>query len=227
MTAVLIPAAGVGSRFGAAQPKQYIELAGKTVLQHTVDLFAANARINHIAVVVSPDDARFGQCVTLPPQGAVYRVGGASRAETVANGLNYLLQQGLLRADEAVLVHDAARCCLPQEALDRLLDQALGREEGGILALPVADTLKRQTAAQTIAVTVPRDGLWQAQTPQLFQAALLQRAFASADLAAVTDEAGAVERLGIRPLLVPGDPRNIKLTRAGDAALVEYLLRQR
>ena len=221
---VLIPAAGSGSRFGGERPKQYALLAGKPVLQHTLDALAANARIGRIAVVLSPQDRDFDGLIRPGAQTMAYRVGGASRAETVANGLNALLADGL---DEngVLLVHDAARCCLPQSALNRLLDAA-GHPDGAILAVPVADTLKRADNGGAVAATVCRDGLWQAQTPQLFQAALLRRALAAADLSQVTDEASAVEMLGRRPLLVEGDSRNLKLTRPADAALAAWLLAQ-
>ena len=221
---VLIPAAGNGSRFGGERPKQYALLAGKPVLQHTLDALAANARIGRIAVVLSPQDRDFDALIRLGAQTVAYRVGGASRAETVANGLNALLADGL-DENEVLLVHDAARCCLPQSALNRLLDAA-GHPDGAILAVPVADTLKRADNGGTVAATVCRDGLWQAQTPQLFQAALLRRALAAADLSQVTDEASAVEMLGRRPLLVEGDSRNLKLTRPADAALAAWLLAQ-
>lgn len=221
---VLIPAAGSGSRFGGERPKQYALLAGKPVLQHTLDALAANARIGRIAVVLSPQDRDFDGLIRPGTQTMAYRVGGASRAETVANGLNVLLADGL-DENEVLLVHDAARCCLPQSALNRLLDAA-GHPDGADLAVPVADTLKRADNGGAVAATVCRDGLWQAQTPQLFQAALLRRALAAADLSQVTDEASAVEMLGRRPLLVEGDSRNLKLTRPADAALAAWLLAQ-
>ena len=221
---VLIPAAGSGSRFGGERPKQYALLAGKPVLQHTLDALAANARIGRIAVVLSPQDRDFDGLIRPGAQTVAYRVGGASRAETVANGLNALLADGL-DENEVLLVHDAARCCLPQSALNRLLDAA-GHPDGAILAVPVADTLKRADNGGAVAATVCRDGLWQGQTPQLFQAALLRRALAAADLSQVTDEASAVEMLGRRPLLVEGDSRNLKLTRPADAALAAWLLAQ-
>ena len=221
---VLIPAAGSGSRFGGERPKQYALLAGKPVLQHTLDALAANARIGRIAVVLSPQDRDFDGLIRPGTQTMAYRVGGASRAETVANGLNVLLADGL-DENEVLLVHDAARCCLPQSALNRLLDAA-GHPDGAILAVPVADTLKRADNDGAVTATVCRDGLWQAQTPQLFQAALLRRALAAADLSQVTDEASAVEMLGRRPLLVEGDSRNLKLTRPADAALAAWLLAQ-
>ena len=166
---VLIPAAGSGSRFGGERPKQYALLAGKPVLQHTLDALVANARIGRIAVVLSPQDRDFDGLIRPGAQTMAYRVGGASRAETVANGLNALLADGL-DENEVLLVHDAARCCLPQSALNRLLDAA-GHPDGAILAVPVADTLKRADNGGAVAATVCRDGLWQAQTPQLFQAA--------------------------------------------------------
>lgn len=221
----LIPAAGVGSRFGANCPKQYVELAGQPVLQHTINLFAQNQKIAHIAVVVSPDDAYVDEFIHLPAQAQIYRVGGETRAETVRNGVNALIQHGIAKANDAILVHDAARCCLPESALNRLL--ASDWSQGAILAIPVADTLKMAKNQQnSIERTISRSGLWQAQTPQLFQAATLQKALQEADLLQVTDEASAVEQLGIAPLLVEGDSRNIKLTRADDADLVAFLLQK-
>lgn len=222
----LIPAAGVGSRFGSELPKQYVPIWEKPVLQHTLDLFAANERIDHIAVIISPDDSYFDVLINLPKHGSVHRVGGSSRAQSVFNGVNELVDLGIAALSDSILVHDAARCCLPQDALNRLLDHTQHNYNGGILALPVADTLKQQNVHNHIARTVPRVGLWQAQTPQLFQAALLQRALANCDLNHITDEASAVEQLGIAPMLVEGDSRNIKLTRADDASLVAFLLTQ-
>ncbi|MDO4640925.1 MAG: 2-C-methyl-D-erythritol 4-phosphate cytidylyltransferase [Neisseria sp.] len=218
----LIPAAGVGARFGAGKPKQYVEIAGKTVLQHTLAIFLSCERIDKVAVVLSPEDTVFqtGTCEKL----VVLKTGGETRAQSVCNGLTALLQRGLLLESDNILVHDAARCCLPEEALLRLLDEAGENESGGILAVPVADTLKRATTAQTISETVSRTGLWQAQTPQLFRAGLLQRALDIPDLAEITDEASAVEKLGARPLLVQGDTRNLKLTLPQDELIVRLLL---
>ena len=138
---VLIPAAGVGSRFGAPVPKQYAQIAGRPVLQHTLDVFAAHPQIARIAVIISPEDEWFDDTIRLPANAAVYRVGGATRAHTVANGLHSLLQQQHLSPDTIVLVHDAARCCLPVAALNRLLDALPNCPDGAILAVPVADTL--------------------------------------------------------------------------------------
>lgn len=221
----LIPAAGVGLRFGAGKPKQYVEIAGKTVLQHTLDIFLACGAVDHVALVLSPDDEFFQ--TGIEPKLSVLKVGGESRAESVRNGIAALLQSGLLAEQDNVLVHDAARCCLPEDVLMRLIEQAGGCGEGGILAVPVADTLKRAGQDAAVAETVPRSGLWQAQTPQLFRAGLLHRALGVADLETVTDEASAVERLGVHPLLVLGDARNLKLTLPQDEFIVRLLLQER
>lgn len=217
----LIPAAGVGQRFGAGKPKQYVEIGGQTVLAHTVARFETHPQIDYVAVIVSPEDTHFQ---TASPRVGVFHVGGETRAETVRNGVNALLAQGIAAATDNILVHDAARCCLPQEALNRLLVQAADAPQGGILAVPVADTLKRADVQGGIAATIDRSGLWQAQTPQLFQAALLQRALGAENLEGITDEASAVERLGVQPLLVEGDIRNLKLTLPQDEVMVCLLL---
>lgn len=223
---VLIPAAGVGSRFGANIPKQYAQIAHAPVLQHTIDLFTQNPRIGQIAVIISPEDEWYDNCIKQPAQCNVYRVGGSSRAESVANGLATLLQQQKISPNDTILVHDAARCCLPQAALNRLLDALPQCPDGAILAIPVADTLKSQDNNQRIVHTVPRAGLWQAQTPQAFVASSLHRALQTADLEYITDEASAMERLGFAPQLVEGDNRNLKLTRPDDAAWAVFLLQQ-
>lgn len=217
----LIPAAGVGQRFGAGKPKQYVEIGGQTVLAHTVARFETHPQIDYVAVIVSPEDTHFQ---TASPRVGVFHVGGETRAETVRNGVNALLAQGIAVETDNILVHDAARCCLPQEALNRLLAQAADAQQGGILAVPVADTLKRADAQGGIAATIDRSGLWQAQTPQLFQAVLLQRALDAENLEGITDEASAVERLGVQPLLVEGDIRNLKLTLPQDEVMVRLLL---
>lgn len=217
---VLIPAAGVGTRFAAEKPKQYIEVAGKTVLQHTLDIFLQTPKIDMVVAVIAPDDE-------LPfelqhPRLRVLKCGGSSRAETVRNGVQAIQQAAWADVDDLILVHDAARCCLPQSALQRLL-QAESYEDGAILAIPVADTLKRADGME-IEQTVSRTSLWQAQTPQMFRLGLLQEALSSNDLADVTDEASAVERLGKKPVLIRGDLRNLKLTLPEDLYLVRLLL---
>lgn len=224
----LIPAAGTGQRFGAGKPKQYVEIAGKTVLQHSLEIFLNHNGITHTAVILSPDDTWFD---TLMPEtqtayGAklsVLRCGGESRAETVHNGLLSLIKQGKADADDWILVHDAARCCLPFATLNRLLDGAEQSPDGAILALPVADTLKR-CADGFVGETVCRESLWQAQTPQMFRVSMLHEALSAGVADGITDEASAVERLGRRPRLIEGDRRNLKLTLPQDEILVRLLL---
>ncbi|HFC8550654.1 TPA: 2-C-methyl-D-erythritol 4-phosphate cytidylyltransferase [Neisseria lactamica] len=219
----LIPAAGIGARFGADKPKQYVEIGGKTVLEHTVCIFQNHPSIDMTVVIVSPEDVLADGFQTAFAGVEVWKIGGRTRAETVRNGVEKLLETGLASADDNILVHDAARCCLPSEALTRLIEQAGNAAEGGILAIPVADTLKRAEGGQ-ISATADRSGLWQAQTPQLFQAGLLHRALAAENLDGITDEASAVEKLGVRPLLIQGDARNLKLTQPQDAYIVRLLL---
>lgn len=219
----LIPAAGIGARFGTDKPKQYVEIGGKTVLEHTVCIFQNHPSIDMTVVVVSPEDVLADGFQTAFAGVEVWKIGGRTRAETVRNGVAKLLETGLAAETDNILVHDAARCCLPSEALTRLIEQAGNAAEGGILAIPVADTLKRAEGGQ-ISATVDRSGLWQAQTPQLFRAGLLCRALAAENLDGITDEASAVEKLGVRPLLIQGDVRNLKLTQPQDAYIVRLLL---
>ena len=225
----VVPAAGVGSRFGSQIPKQYTEIAGQAVLLHTVQRLMANETLAGVAVVLSPDDGYFKD-LDLPAWAQTERLqvlycGGDSRAESVRNGINALMAQQRVQNEDWVLVHDAARCCLPQAALQRLLAAAEGDCNGAILALPVADTLKKQSLTGRIDHTVDRIGLWQAQTPQMFRAAALQAALTQVDLPNITDEASAMEAQGVFAQLVQGDVRNLKLTLAQDATLVGLLLR--
>ncbi|MCG9098520.1 2-C-methyl-D-erythritol 4-phosphate cytidylyltransferase [Laribacter hongkongensis] len=217
----LVPAAGGGSRMGADRPKQYLDLAGAPLLAHTLRRLLAEPRLARVLVVLAPDDVWFDrfdwpQDVRLE----ILRVGGATRAESVRNGL---LHAGAA-ADDWVLVHDAARCCLPPDALDRLIDTLQADPVGGLLALPVADTLKRETSGQRVAQTVSREGLWLAQTPQMFRAGMLALALDRPLDRAVTDEASAIERLGLVPRLVTGDALNFKVTWPHDLVLARAVL---
>ena len=221
----VVPAAGSGSRFGQAIPKQYTLLAGQPLLAHTLAVLCTEPRIDQVWVVISPDDDwfepfGFAQQAWAQSKLRVLRQGGATRAESVRNGLAALDAQ----PDDWVLVHDAARCCLLAEALARLIDELDADPCGGLLALPVADTLKRQDSDSRVAVTVPRDGLWQAQTPQMFRHGLLSQALAISSSADITDEASAIERLGLCPRLVRGDASNFKVTYAQDIRLAAALL---
>jgi 2-C-methyl-D-erythritol 4-phosphate cytidylyltransferase len=219
----LIPAAGSGSRMGSNQPKQYLELNGVPLIAHALIALAREPRIDQLVVVLSPDDAWWDRYDWSGWQGRlnVLRCGGAERAETVLNGLEAMAEW--CAADDWVLVHDAARPCLPREALGRLLDIAADDAVGGLLAVPVADTLKRADAGCRVEVTVPRAGLWQAQTPQMFRHGVLRDALRAAG-SDMTDEASAIEQRGLHPRLVECDSRNLKVTYPQDLRLASLIL---
>jgi 2-C-methyl-D-erythritol 4-phosphate cytidylyltransferase len=222
----LVPAAGVGARSGADRPKQYVQLAGRAMIGHTLDALARVPGLAATLVVLSPDDEQFEAAVPefRGEHAWVARCGGASRAESVANGLNELLARGAQTFDW-VLVHDAARCLLRPEWVARLMDACMRDEIGGLLALPLADTLK-QSESGRVAATIDRREKWAAQTPQMFRIGLLQPAL-KGDLQSMTDEASAVEALGHQPLLVEGALENFKVTWPADFELAERLLRSR
>jgi 2-C-methyl-D-erythritol 4-phosphate cytidylyltransferase len=219
----LVPCAGTGERAGQALPKQYAPLAGRSVVGHSLAALSAVKRLHAVLVVLSPDDQLFEQHVEAGPEW-VARCGGVTRALTVARGLDELLARGA-RADDWVLVHDAARCLLRPEWIDALIDACVADQVGGLLALPLADTLKHESNGRVDA-TIDRRGKWQAQTPQMFRIGLLREALAAAG-EAVTDEAGAVEALGHAPRLVPGALENFKLTYPADFELAGRLLAPR
>ena len=208
-------------------PKQYLLLAGKPVLQHTLDALLQHAAISKILLVLAPDDAYFERYdwSAYGSRLVVARVGGDTRAASVRNGLRYLQSQ--IADSDWVLVHDAARPCLALPELQRLITEMLAHPVGGILAVPVADTLKRADAKQHIEATVPREHLWQAQTPQMFRYRQLLQALLYGSDEGVTDEASAIERLGFRPALVMGSGRNIKITFPGDLPFAEWILQQK
>lgn len=237
----LVPCAGVGARAETAGPKQYTPLAGRPVVAHTLDALSRVKRLKSVLVVLSPGDGEFEARV--PSFGGwVARCGGATRADSVGAGLDELLRRGAHPCDW-VLVHDAARCLVKPVWINALIDACTSPPAhvsapwagpvGGLLALPVADTLKSQSsgdiAVQQVATTVDRRGLWQAQTPQMFRIGALRDALALATERglAVTDEASAIEATGAAPLLVRGDIENFKLTYPADFALAERLLRTR
>ncbi|MDR7331853.1 2-C-methyl-D-erythritol 4-phosphate cytidylyltransferase [Roseateles asaccharophilus] len=217
----LVPAAGIGERSGAGMPKQYVFIAGQPMLAHTVAALAAVPRITQTLVVLSPADDRFE--AALPGCKAwVARAGGASRAETVLGGLAELRSRGATDGDW-VLVHDAARCLLRPEWVDALIDACADDAVGGLLAQPVADTLKAGDAQGRVTATVDRRDKWAAQTPQMFRLGLVERALQAMG-AAATDEASAVEALGLAPQLVRASMANFKVTWPEDFALAERLL---
>ena len=219
----LVPCAGVGQRAGAAGPKQYARLAGQAVVAHTLAALAAVPRLKATLVVLAPEDDAFDTHVPAFA-GWVAHGGGATRADTVAAGLRALRAHGA-HDDDWVLVHDAARCLLRPVWVDRLIDACVDDAVGGLLALPLADTLK-DADGDRVSATLDRSGKWLAQTPQMFRLGLLQRALATAG-GSVTDESSAVEALGLAPRLVAGDWENLKLTWPADFALAARLLETR
>lgn len=219
----VVPCAGVGQRAGAGGPKQYAPVAGRSLVAHTLDALDQVARLKAVLVVLSPGDTSF-EAHAPGFSGWVSRGGGATRADTVTQGLRDLLARGA-RAHDWVLVHDAARCLVRPEWIDALIDACLPDDVGGLLALPVPDTLKREGGGR-VGETVDRAGMWQAQTPQMFRLGLLLSALEGAT-GNITDEASAIEATGRRPLLVPGSLENFKITWPADFALAERLLRTR
>src|SRR5882724_323707 len=219
----LVPAAGSGSRFGADVLKQYSLLAGKPMLAHAVERLLAVSEVEVVFVVLAPEDVAFREhdWSAFGNQLAPLYCGGASRRESVLNGI--IAAASLVDPNDWILVHDAVRPCLGTPELRRLIDEAGGDEVGGILAVPVADTLKRADDKRRIAATESRDGLWRAQTPQMFRHSMLLRALREAEH--VTDEASAVEALGYKPKLVEGSTKNMKVTFPVDLEIAEKMLR--
>jgi 2-C-methyl-D-erythritol 4-phosphate cytidylyltransferase len=220
----LVPAAGGGSRMGAQIPKQYLPLAGRPLIRHALATLCAVTLIERVYVVLAPDDDYWPEeeFADLAAKLRVLRCGGATRAESVANGLRAMAN--IVAEDDWVLVHDAARACLSVDHVETLIRVVGNDAVGGILAVPVADTLKHEAFGR-INATVPREDLWQAQTPQMFRHRMLSKALAVAP--AVTDEAGAIEALGLKPKLVPADTTNLKVTYPLDLRLAEWILANR
>ena len=221
----LMPCAGSGARAGTAQPKQYQPVAGQPMVLHTLAALAAVARLTRCLVVVAPGDT-----FQVPDRerSLVVPCGGATRAGSVLNGLLALQAQGAT-ANDWVLVHDAARCLITPQQIDALIDACEHDTVGGLLALPLPDTLKSEVAGR-VAATVDRADKWLAQTPQMFRIGALADALqtAAADgFAGITDESSAMEALGHRPRLVRGSAQNFKVTYPEDFALAEAILRSR
>jgi len=224
----LIPCAGTGSRAGTAQPKQYQCVAGQAMVMHTLQALAKVPQIASGWVVLSPQDDFVWPDAAWPARFRREVCGGASRAESVFNGLNAMLSAGIDPQDW-VLVHDAARCLVQPEEVAHLIEACQGDEVGGLLALPLPDTLKSEAGGRVLQ-TVPREHKWLAQTPQMFRVQVLRDAMAEvagAAFAGITDEASAIERLGLRPKLVAGSAQNFKVTYPADFALAEAILRNR
>jgi 2-C-methyl-D-erythritol 4-phosphate cytidylyltransferase len=219
----IVPAAGSGSRFAAERPKQYSNLNGRPLIFHALAALLACRAIERVWVVLAADDPYWPQYdwSELGPRLETLHCGGATRAISVSNGLR---AASMVAADDDwVLVHDGARPCLSQALLAALINELQDDAVGGILAVPVADTLKRAGDGQRIAATEPRDGLWQAQTPQMFRYGVLAQALEHGH--AFTDEASAVEALGLAPKLVRSETSNLKVTYAADLMMAGLILR--
>ena len=225
----LVPAAGLGKRMGSAIPKQYLPLAGRPVIAHTLATLLDYPRIDGVVVAISAEDEWWpevaAKLTAVKPLLVV--TGGAERCHSVLNGLEALRERAALA--DWILVHDAARPCLTAEDLDRLLAELADDSVGGLLAVPVRDTLKQADAAGRVTATVDRSQLWHALTPQMFRLGMLHEALRAALARGllVTDEAAAMEAAGFAPRLVEGRADNLKITRPEDLALAEFYLTRR
>jgi len=220
---VILPAAGSGSRMREMIPKQYLRINGIAIIEHTISVFLANAEIQKLMVCLPLDDKRFKAMLSADNSRVNTTNGGSSRAQSVLNGLNALAAND----QDWVLVHDAARPCLPSQLLAKFIEQLRDDHVGGLLALPAKDTLKQCNEDQRVNTTLDRSTIWQAQTPQMFRYGLLKTALTDAISQGIeiTDEASAIEASGYKPKLVEGDARNLKVTTPEDLELAEFLLR--
>ncbi len=221
---VIVPAAGIGARLAADRPKQYLQIGGKPLIQYTLEALAACPEVAALAVGLAANDQYWPGWTSIGGKSVLAYPGGATRADTVFAGLQRL--RGIVGADQLLMVHDAARPLLQPVLVSALCEAALQCADGALLALPCADTIKRADGDGCVAETLPREQLWQAQTPQMFRYGLLWQALdeARAGLRTVTDEAQAVEALGRRPRLVAGTARNFKVTTADDFQRAKTLL---
>jgi len=226
MTWAIMPAAGRGARFGSDTPKQYLSVAGRTLIEHSLRALLGHPDVDGVMVALSPDDPYWAGWREMEGKPIYTCMGGAERADSVLAALQAL--PATISEDQWVLVHDAARPCLRGVDLSRLL--AIGQADaiGAILAAPVRDTIKRADEQMRSSGTEPREALWRALTPQMFRRGGLTRALQAAmrDGAAITDEAMAMERLGLKPRLVEGAEDNIKVTTPADLALAEFILKR-
>ena len=223
----VVPAAGVGARMGSDRPKQYMKIAGKTVIEHSVEALLSDTRIQAIAVSIADGDPYWSDLQLNQDSRVITAAGGATRAHSVLNGLSALAD--VAQPHDWVLVHDAARPCLSIDALSRLIDQVEHHHSGGILATPARDTLKLADSEKGplhVSATLDRSLIWRAQTPQMFRYGLLERALSTGIRSGVpvTDEASAMEAASHSVLLVPGEQRNLKITTPDDIQIAEALL---
>lgn len=222
----VVPAAGIGRRMGAEVPKQYLPLGSRTVLEHTLDALYSEPRIQGVCVVHGVEDPYWSTLNLHPPRQLFEAPGGAERSDSVLNGILNLLKQAA--PDDWVLVHDAARPCLRTEDISRLIAELSDDDVGGLLAIPTRDTMKETDAEGRVALTLDRSRLWHALTPQMFRIQTLHDALVQVRDAgrSITDEAAAIEYMGLRPKLVEGHADNLKITRPEDLALAGFYLQQ-
>ena len=225
----LIPAAGSGSRMGNELPKQYLPLNNRPMIYHAINMLCHSQLITGVFVILAPSDNEWSKYdwSEFSEKLIALNCGGTTRAESVLNGLTVAKQKNLVNASDWILVHDAARPCLTINQLEKLINELVDDEVGGLLAVPVADTLKRSDAEHRIAHTESRENLWQAQTPQMFRYDLLTKALRNTTNINITDDASAVEALGFHPKLVPSDAYNFKVTYPQDLALAELIIQKR
>lgn len=222
----VLPAAGAGRRMGALLPKQYLDLGGRRVIERTLDLFVGHPAIAAVCVALDPADEYWADTAYVARADVIRVDGGAERCHSVLNALVALADRAV--AEDWVLVHDAARPCLRREDLDRLIAELESDPVGGILAVPVRDTMKHAGADGRVDATIDRSVLWHAYTPQMFRLGALRDALSAAIAAGdlVTDESAAMERVGLAPRLVEGHGDNIKITRAEDLPLALFYLQR-
>lgn len=220
----ILPAAGVGARMEADCPKQYLPLAGRTVIEHSLDALLNHPAICGAVVAISDTDDYWADLAYQHDKPVHKAEGGAERCHSVLNALHRLA--GIAELDDWVLVHDAARPCVRQDDISQLIERCQSHPVGGILAVPVKDTIKQSNQNSLVSKTVDRESLWHAQTPQMFRLGMLRDALeqALADGVSITDEASALEHAGQQPLLVEGHADNIKITRPEDLSLAEFYL---
>lgn len=225
----LIPAAGSGSRMGHALPKQYLALNHHPMIYHAIAALFHEPHISQILVVLTPSDNEWFSYdwSEFSEKLVVLNCGGNTRAQSVLNGLSEAKHKKMVHDDDWILVHDAARPCLTSDQLKRLIHEVANDEVGGLLAVPVADTLKRSDTDQRVTHTESRENLWQAQTPQMFRYQLLSKALNQTANTAITDDASAIEAMGFRPKLVLSDSYNLKVTYQHDLFLAELILQKR
>jgi 2-C-methyl-D-erythritol 4-phosphate cytidylyltransferase len=220
----VVPAAGVGKRMGSSVPKQYLDLNGRAVIDHTIERLLMHPSIDGVYVALSAEDTRWERTEFADHPDLVTLEGGTERCYSVLNALDRLVERA--SADDWVLVHDAARPCVRRDDIDHLIEMVLSHPVGGLLGMPVRDTMKRTDTADRIETTVERSQLWHAFTPQMFRVGLLRDALNGALDAGflVTDEASAMEWAGHRPIMVEGHADNLKITRPEDLPLAGYFL---